>query len=137
MPGLDPGGDLILEVSQFLRGLFRLGKGITLPFRGLDIFHGLVAILGRLFGLGAASVLRPRLGPPGGLAFRLNLLRLFLDGKGTCPVETRARFQAEALNLLHKGRHFVREVHQGDLRGLLHFHLHFLLHRQKVHLDLL
>ena len=102
-----------------------MGQGIALPFRGLDIFHGLVAILGRLLGLGAASVLRPGLGPPGGLAFRLNLLRLFLDGKGTCPVEARARFQAEALDLLHKGSHFVREVPQGDLRGLVQFHLHF------------
>ena len=137
MPGLDPGGDLILEVSQVLRGLYRLGKGIALPFRGLDIFHGLVAILGRFLGLGAASVLRPGLGPPGGLTFRLNLLRLFLDGKGTTPVEARARFQAEALDLLHKGSDLVREVPQGDLRGLLHFHLHFLLHTQKVHLDLL
>jgi hypothetical protein len=121
MPGLDPGGDLILEVSQFLRGLFRLGKGIALPFRGLNIFHGLIAILGRLLGLSAASVLCPGLGPPGGLAFGLKLLRLFLDGKGTCPVETRARFQAEALDLLHKGSDLVREVHQGDMRGLLHF----------------
>ena len=103
-----------------------MGQGIALPFRGLDIFHGLVAILGRLLGLGAASVLRPGLCPPCGLAsLGLKLLRLFLDGKGTSAVEARARFQAKALDLLHKGSHFVREVPQGDLRGLVQFHLHF------------
>ena len=135
MPGLDPRGNLILEVSQVLGGHFRVAWGTTQPFWGLDIFHGLVAIFGRLLGLSTASVLCPGLGP-GWLALGLNLLDLVLDGKGASPMETRARFQAESLDLLHKGRHLVRQVTQGDLRGHLRFHLHFFLSK-KVHLDLL